>query len=188
MASAPATLVQLALKELGADPPTTQSIIRLAATLAQAVNRWPGLKGPQKLETVLAVLREVLEMEVIRGKLKPEERTVLRVMVDTVVPETVTLLVAAGRGEFDLRKPTPGCLATVCAALCRTGAAVATAVAPQDGGAQQAAGILQGAASAIGSLVPASEKEAPTPAGVTAPEAVELTPLPSPAPAPATPV
>ena len=136
-------LVQLALKELGAEPPTTQIVLRLAATLAAAVNRWPGVSGPQKAELVLTALREMLAMEEVRGKLKPEEVAVLRVMVDTVVPEILNLLVAAGRGEFDLRKPTPGCFAAVGAMLCRAGAAVAVAAAPGDASAQTAASVLQ---------------------------------------------
>jgi hypothetical protein len=158
-------LMQLALKELGADVPTTQSILRLAATLATAVNRWPGLHGPPTAEAVIGALRELLELEVIRDKLSAEEKAALRVVVDTVVPETLNLIVAAGRGEIDLRKPTPGCLAALGAMLCRTGAAVAIAAAPQSAEAQQAASILQGAASvaAVAAAVPASEKEDPVP-------------------------
>lgn len=153
-------LVQLALKELGAEPPTTQIVLRLAATLAAAVNRWPGLKGPQKAELVLTALREMLAMEGIRGKLTPEEVAVLRVMVDTVVPETLNLLVAAGRGEFDLRKPTPGCFAAVGAMLCRAGAAVAVAAAPGDASVTTAATVLQTVAQGA-SAVATNEKEDP---------------------------
>lgn len=127
--TSPATLVQLALKELGADAPTTQSILRVAASLAQTINRWPGLSGKDKMEMVLKTLREVLEMEVIRGKLNAQEAAILRATVDTVVPETLTLLVAAGRGEIDLRKPTPGCAAILCGFLCRSGVAIAVAAA-----------------------------------------------------------
>jgi hypothetical protein len=159
-APAPATaLVQLALKEIGADAPTTQTILRLAATLAQAVNRWPNLKGAQKAELVIGALREVLAMEAIRGKLSTEEQAALRVVVDTVVPETLNLLVAAGRGQLDLRKPTPGCWATLAAALCRTGAAIAVAAAPQSEEAKQAASVLQTAAVSVELVVPADEKE-----------------------------
>lgn len=148
-------LVEIALKELGAEAPTTQSIIRLSATLAQAVNRWPGLNGPQKTEMVVGALRELLGVEQIRGKLSVEEQAALRVVADTVVPETLTLLVSAGRGEFDLRKPTPGCITALAAALCRTGATIAVAAAPGNEVAVQAAGALQTAA------VQASEKEDP---------------------------
>jgi hypothetical protein len=161
------TLTQLALKELGADAPTTQSILRLSATLAAAVNRWPGLHGSQKAEAVLGALREVLELEAIRDKLSAEERAALRVVVDTVVPETLNLIVAAGRGEFDLRKPTPGCLAALAAALCRTGAAVAVAAAPKSEEARQAAAILQTVAASSAAVAAAtSEKEDPVPAPV----------------------
>lgn len=168
-------LVELALKELGAEAPTTQSILRLSASLARTVNSWPNLKGAQKAEMVVGALRELLGVEQIRGKLSAEEQAALRVVVDTVVPETLTLLVAAGRGEFDFRKPTPGCMAALAAALCRTGAAVAVAAAPGNAAAAQAAGVLQTAAAAASTV--ASEKEAPV-AAVTA--EVELTVTPPP--------
>lgn len=158
-------LVDIALKELGADVPTTQTIMRLSATLAQAVSRWPGLKGSQKAEMVVGALRELLGVEQIRGKLSAEEQAALRVVVDTVVPETLTLLVAAGRGEFDFRKPTPGCMAALAAALCRTAASVAVVAAPGNEAAAQAAGALQTAAATAASVAaaePVSEKEAPT--------------------------
>jgi hypothetical protein len=164
-------LVEIALKELGTDAPTTQSIVRLSATLAQAVARWPGLKGSQKAEMVVGALRELLGVEQIRGKLSAEEQAALRVVVDTVVPETLTLLVSAGRGEFDLRKPTPGCMAALAAALCRTGAAIAVVAAPGNAVAAQAAGALQTAASAVSVAAPASEKEDL----VSAPEEKEAT-------------
>lgn len=141
--ASPTTLVQLALKELGADAPTTQSILRLAATLAQTINRWPGLSGKEKLEMVLKTLREVLEMEAIRGKLSAQEAAILRATVDTVVPETLTLLVAAGRGEIDLRKPTPGCAAALCGFLCRSGAAIAIAATSQEPASQTAAPVKE---------------------------------------------
>jgi hypothetical protein len=174
-------LVELALKELGSTPPTTQSILRLSATLAQAVNRWPELKGAQKAEMVVTALREVLGLEQIRGHLSAEEQAALRVVVDTVVPETLALIVGASRGEYDFRKPTPGCMAALAAALCRTGAAVAVAVAPGSEAASQAAGALQVAASVTAIPAPSSEKEAPQ----AAPEKVEVElAVSAPAPAP----
>ena len=151
-------LVEIALKELGTETLTTQSIVRLSARLAQAVNHWPGLKGPQKAEIVVGALRELLGVEQVRGKLSAEEQAALRVVVDTVVPETLTLLVSAGRGEFDFRKPTPGCMAALAAALCRTGAAIAVAAAPGNEVVAQAAEALQTAAVVA---VQASKKEDP---------------------------
>lgn len=152
-------LVEIALKEIGVEPLTTQVVLRISARLAQAVTRWPNLKGTQKAEMVIGALRELLDLEQVRGKLTVEEQGALRVVVDTVVPETLTLLVAAGRGEFDFRKPTPGCMAALVAALCRTGAAIAVAAAPGNEAATQAAGALQAAASVA--TLAASEKEAP---------------------------
>lgn len=168
----------MALKELGSTPPTTQSILRLSATLAQAVNKWPGLKGEQKADLVVGALREVIGLEQIRGHLSAEEQAALRVVVDTVVPETLALLVGASRGEFDFRKPTPGCMAALAAALCRTGAAIAVAAAPGNEAAAQAASVLQTANTVVQSLAtatvsaeaPASEKEAPQ----AVPEKVEV--------------
>jgi hypothetical protein len=156
-------LVEIALKELGAETLTTQTVLRLSATLAQTVARWPNLSGRQKGEMVVGALRELLGVEQIRGKLSMEEQAALRVVVDTVVPETLTLLVAAGRGEFDFRKPTPGCMAALAAALCRTGAAIAVAAAPGNEAAAQAAGVLQTAAGVAQATAAASEKEAPVP-------------------------
>jgi len=158
-----APLVDIALKELGTETLTTQSIVRLSATLAQAVARWPGLKGSQKAEMVVGALRELLGVEQSRGKLSAEEQVALRVVVDTVVPETLTLLVSAGRGEFDLRKSTPGCMAALAAALCRTGAVVAVVAAPGNEVVAQVAAAVQ-----------ASEKEDP----VSAPEEKEATTAP----------
>ena len=46
-------------------------------------------------------------------------------MIDSVIPETVTLVVEASRGSFDLKKPSVGCIARIAVALCRSAAAVA---------------------------------------------------------------
>lgn len=167
-------LVELALKELGSTPPTTQSILRLSATLAQAVNRWPNLKGAQKAEMVVTALREVLGLEQIRGLISAEEQAALRVVVDTVVPETLALIVGASRGEYDFRKPTPGCMAALAAVFCRTATALAPLAATETATTTNASAPVE---------APSSEKEAPQ----AAPEKVEVELVVS-APAPVPPV
>ena len=157
-------LVELALKELDSTPPTTQNILRLSATLAQAVNHWPELKGAQKAEMVVTALREVLGLEQIRGLISAEEQAALRVVVDTIVPETLAMMVSASRGDYDFRKPTPGCVAALAAVFCRT----ATALAPGSEAASQAATATTNASAPI--PAPSSEKEVPQ----AAPEKVEI--------------
>ena len=118
-------LVALALKQIGADTPTAQSLLRLAVTLAQEANRLPGLKGRERLDLVLKALRETLANPVIRERLPAEAQKVLADVIETVVPETISLAVEASRGGFQLKKPSVGCVARLGALLCRTVAAAA---------------------------------------------------------------
>lgn len=116
-------LLDYALQKVGSTPLTTQLLLQLSADLGQIINRWSGLKGPEKAALVLGTLAKLLEQPAIREKLTDDQIKALRVIIDTVIPETLTLLVAAGRGEIDFRKPTPGCFA----AFCRSGVAIAVA-------------------------------------------------------------
>ena len=162
-----ATLLELASRELGA--PTVESVMRLSVKLAQAANGLQGLKGADKLSLVLSTLRETLNEPLVKEKLGVEEHAKLIALVDTVIPETLALVIAAGRGEIDLRKPSLGCLARFASLFCR----VATALtAPAD--ADDAA-----AADVSGSPVPSVPAVAPAPAAPSVPVA---------APAPSAPV
>lgn len=114
-----ADLVAAALREFGADTPTTQTVMRVAVSLATMVNRLPGLRGREKADLVLGALRQAISTSA------PEAaRAALLATVDTVVPETLNLVVAAGRGELDFRRPSVGCLAAIAGGLCRSAAAI----------------------------------------------------------------
>lgn len=122
--AAPTDLVAAALREFGTDTPTTQSVMRVAVSLAATVNRLPGLRGREKADLVLAALRQALNTSPLKERIPDATRAALLATVDTVVPETLNLVVAAGRGELDFRRPSVGCLAAIAAALCRSAAAV----------------------------------------------------------------
>jgi hypothetical protein len=97
-----------ALEMLGADMPTADSVLRVAAKLAQLVNKAPGLHGPEKAALVQQVLREILNSPIVRPKLDTAAVDALNMVIDTVVPIALTLIISAGRGEFDLKKlPVP---------------------------------------------------------------------------------
>lgn len=112
-------LLQLALKQFGADVPTTQSVLRVSVTLAEAVNKAQGLNGRAKMDLVLKTLRDVLAVPDVAARIPEDAKGPLRVVVDTVVPETLTLVIEAGRGQYDLKKPSVGCLARLCGASCK---------------------------------------------------------------------
>ena len=162
-----ATLLELASRELGA--PTVESVMRLSVKLAQAANGLQGLKGADKLSLVLSTLRETLNEPLVKEKLGVEEHAKLIALVDTVIPETLALVIAAGRGEIDLRKPSLGCLARFASLFCR----VATALTAP------AAAAAAAAADVSGSPVPSGPAVAPAPAAPSVPVA---------APAPSAPV
>ena len=185
-------LAELALKELGVDVPTLATVMRVATRLASTVNSWPGLRGSEKQTIVLTTLREVLTSEAVRSRMEPAAHATLLATVDTVVPETLALVVAASRGELDLRRPSVGCAARFAALLCR---AVAVA-APLGEEERRVLGLAAAAADSVAAPVvpaeadpsspaaPPSEKESPAsapegkPAGesAAAPTATESTP------------
>ena len=99
------SLVSKAIKMLGVDVPNPTIILSITAQLAELVNKAPGLHGPEKAALVQRVLREILNSSVVRSKLTDAEVNTLNIIIDTVVPTTLTLLISAGRGEFDLKKP-----------------------------------------------------------------------------------
>jgi hypothetical protein len=117
-------LIQQGLAALGADVPTAQSLMRLAVALAQDVNRMPGLKGRERLEIVIKILREVLATPAIATRIPAEVKPVLDNVVEQIIPETLTLVVGASRGEFSLQRPSVGCVARLGALFCQTAAAV----------------------------------------------------------------
>ena len=177
-------LLQIALREFGADVPTTQTVLRVAVLLAEAANRLPNLHGREKLDLVLQTLRGVLATPAVRDRIPEEARAPLTLVIDTVVPETLTLVIEAGRGKFDLKKPSLGCLAKLGALLCRSAAAVVT-----DPEAKKALSAAAATASAVATVdaiaVDVSAAGVGLPAPAVAPVvAVVESAVPTPAPAP----
>jgi hypothetical protein len=129
VASAPPSmnLVALALREMGADAVTTQSLMRIAVVLATAVNKASGLKGLEKQKMVLDALREVLATPVIAEKLDDAAKAILADAIDNIIPQTLALVVEAGRSGA-LKKPTVGCVGSFAALFCRSAARHVVAV------------------------------------------------------------
>ena len=129
VASAPSSmnLVALALREMGADAVTTQSLMRIAVVLATAVNKASGLKGLEKQKLVLDALREVLATPVIAEKLDDAAKAILADAIDNIIPQTLALVVEAGRSGA-LKKPTVGCVGSFAALFCRSAARHVVAV------------------------------------------------------------
>jgi hypothetical protein len=125
------SLSALALREMGADVVTTQSIMRIAVVLANAVNKAPGLRGAEKQKLVIDALREVLATPMIADQLDATATAILKDAIDNIIPQTLALVVEAGRSGA-LKKPTVGCVGSFAALCCRSAAsAVAKAgVAP----------------------------------------------------------
>ncbi len=125
------SLAAMALREMGADAPTTQSLMRIAVVLATAVNKAPGLRGAEKQKLVLDALREVLATPMVADQLDDSAKAVLKEVIDNIIPQTLALVVEAGRSGA-LKKPTVGCVGSFAALFCRSAAsAVAKAgVAP----------------------------------------------------------
>jgi hypothetical protein len=120
----PEALAAKVLEKLGADALTSDSILRLAAHLAELVNKAPGLHGAEKAALVQQVLRDVIAMPAVRAKLSDDATNTINIVIDTVVPTALTLLISAGRGEFDLKKPRETLFW-----CCRSAASLAVAVA-----------------------------------------------------------
>jgi hypothetical protein len=160
MAAAPVSLqplIQQALAAIGADVPTAQSLMRIAVALAQDVNKMPGLKGRERLDLVLKVLREVLATPAVADRIPADVKPVLDNVVAQIIPETLTLVVGASRGEFSLQRPSVGCVARLGALFCQTAAAVA-------GSGTEVGKLAAQAAAVSGAVAAATEAPASTPA------------------------
>jgi hypothetical protein len=97
--------------------------MRIGVALAQDVNRLPGLKGRERLELVQRILREALAAPSVKDRIPAD----VVAAIDTIIPEALTLVVSASRGEFLLKRPSSGCLVGVAAVFCRGVAAAAGA-------------------------------------------------------------
>lgn len=110
--------VQLALEKLGADTPTTQSILRVSVDIAQAVNKSKELKGAEKMALVQETLRAVIATPALKEKLSDEATVQINTVINDVVPPTITLVIEAGRGHYDFKKPSVSCFVSLLSVLC----------------------------------------------------------------------
>jgi hypothetical protein len=94
-------------------PWTPEKVLKLGAHLAQVVNRIETLSGAETSALVCETVMKVLEeAEKADGEQTPgstgldcsKRWTELRGLVQTVLPTTLTLIVGAARGKFDLQK------------------------------------------------------------------------------------
>jgi hypothetical protein len=148
--------VQLALEKLGADTPTTQSILRISVDIAQAVNKSKDLKGAEKMALVQQTLRALLATPALKEKLSEDATTQINTVINDVVPPTITLVIEAGRGHYDFKKPSVSCFVGLLSLLCRTVGTVR-----------------------VETPTPVSSPEAPEPVPAPAPEGA-ATPAPAP--------
>ena len=120
--------VQLALSKIGADTPTTQTILRVGVDVAQAVNKSKDMKGAEKMALVQQTLRNVLEAPSVKEKLSADTTSQLNTVINDVIPPSITLVIEAGRGHYDFKKPSVSCAVGLLSMLCKGQAATAVAV------------------------------------------------------------
>jgi hypothetical protein len=125
--------VQLALEKLGADTPTTQSILRVSVEIAQTVNKSKDLKGAEKMALVQQTLRAVLATPALKEKLSEDAAAQINTVINDVVPPTITLVIEAGRGHYDFKKPSVSCFVGLISALCRSAPASVAVPVPATG-------------------------------------------------------
>ncbi len=106
----------------------TQTLLRSATDLAQQVNQFRDLKGREKMEIVQRTLRDALQHPTIRQAVTPELYVILMNTIKHVIPEAITLIINAGRGEFNFKKPSVGCIFSLLSCF---GTAAAAMGAPQ---------------------------------------------------------
>jgi hypothetical protein len=121
-------LKEIAMRALAgkAGTPTPQDILRVAVQLAQEINKIPGLKGRERLEAVVSSLREAIQARGLPAAIQAQ----LIHVVESIVPEALSMIVDASRGAYDLKRPSIGCIAEVLSLLCRSAASAAPVVAP----------------------------------------------------------
>ncbi len=106
----------------------TQTLLRSATDLAQQVNQFRDLKGREKMEIVQRTLRDALQHPTVRQQITPDLFEILMNTVKYVIPEAITLIINAGRGEFNFKKPSVGCISSLLSCF---GTAAAAMGAPQ---------------------------------------------------------
>ena len=124
-------LLQNVIQRFSISPPTIQLLMRVGADLAQQVNKLPGMKGREKLELVQHLLREALRLPAVKEKISADVFPTLLSAIDDIIPEAITLIVSAGRGDFSFKKPSASCVSAVVALLCRGSKAMGISLPPQ---------------------------------------------------------
>ena len=120
--------VHLALSKIGADTPTTQVLLRVGVDVAQAVSKSKDLKGSEKMAIVQQTLRNVLDVQAIKEKLTPDVTAQLNMVINDIIPPSITLVIEAGRGQYDFKKPSVSCALGFLAMSCKGPVATAVAV------------------------------------------------------------
>lgn len=106
----------------GAYEPNVQNLMQLAVALAQDVNKFPTLKGQERLAIVIGTLREILAAPAIAEKMSEDVRVTLNKAITTIIPELITMMVDASRGRIELQRPSTS---QFCLWFCRSAAVVA---------------------------------------------------------------
>jgi hypothetical protein len=89
-------------------------IVSLGGSLAVEANKLLTLSGPQKKQLVLDVVKAVLNESVTASTAELKQ---LQFVVESVLPASLDLAVAAARGKFDLKKTKRTCFAAFVACL-----------------------------------------------------------------------
>lgn len=116
-------LLQLAEQLVSQKRLTPSLLISLGGTLAAEVNKLVGLRGSEKKQLVCDVVRKVVEKSVkattdVSGAVVGDEaQKALLFVVDSVLPASLDLAVAAARGSLDLRKVKKTCFSSLVACL-----------------------------------------------------------------------
>jgi hypothetical protein len=121
-------LLQQAIQRFQLTGVNTQTLLRSATDLAQQVNQIHDLRGREKMEIVQQTLRDALQHPTIRQSVTPELYVILMNTIKHVIPEAITLIINAGRGEFNFKKPSVGCIFSLLSCF---GTAAAAMGAPQ---------------------------------------------------------
>jgi hypothetical protein len=83
------------------------------------VNKSKDLKGAEKMALVQQTLRAVIATPALKEKLSEDASAQINTVINDVVPPTITLVIEAGRGHYDFKKPSISCFVGLLSVLCR---------------------------------------------------------------------
>jgi hypothetical protein len=111
-------LKELALKVVSHKQWDAPLMISLGGSLAVEANKIASLSGSQKKQLVLDVVKDVMIESVGASTAESAEKLKqLNFVVESVLPASLDLAVAAARGEFDLKKAKRSCFAAFLSCL-----------------------------------------------------------------------